>query len=108
MTRVQALTATIEAGIRSGDSGEKIDALAAVRELASLAERAEATERERLEYPYAQVVGRNAAVLLTPEQIDLILHAFRDVSFAETLACEVTAEMRRARNALIEAGVPRE
>lgn len=57
-----------------------------------------------LEPPYCQVVGRNAVVLLTPEQIDLILSFFRDVSVAETLACSVVDEMRRARNALAAEG----
>lgn len=53
-----------------------------------------------LEPPYCQVIGRNAVVLLTPEQIDFILYAMQDYGVTHDIARGVESEMWRAQSAL--------
>ncbi len=50
-----------------------------------------------LEYPYCQVVGRSAAVLLQPEQIAFILYAMQNYGDGHPLAGAVEGEMWRAQ-----------
>jgi hypothetical protein len=60
----------------------------------------ERLREEAVSPPYTQVVGRNAVVLLTPEQIDVILRKFHDTQIDEPVACSIVDEMRRAYIAL--------
>lgn len=50
--------------------------------------------------PYCQVIGRNAVVLLTPEQIDFIVYAMQDYGLTHDVARAVEGEMWRAQTAL--------
>ncbi len=52
-----------------------------------------------LEPPYCQVIGRNAVVLLTPEQIAFIVYAMQSYGLAGSyhpIAASIEAEMWRA------------
>lgn len=65
--------------------------------------RAELEQREKpglLGPPYCQVIGKNAIVLLRPDQIDFIIYAMQDYGFTHETARSIEGEMWRAQRAL--------
>lgn len=62
-------------------------------------------ERDRLKDaqikpPYCQVIGRNAIVLLTPEQIQWVIDIAGKYPVTAEIAAGVSGEMHRAQNAI--------
>jgi hypothetical protein len=58
------------------------------------------SDDQLLEPPYCQVVGHNAAVLLTRKQIEWLLDLTGGYAYGPGTAGDIYAEMRRAQIAL--------
>lgn len=85
-----------------GHSKSRVTTLmrAAADELDRLRNELAIEPRAKLEPPYCQVIGRNAAVLLTREQIERVAREMDQYPITADLACSIGAEMRRALIAL--------